>query len=95
MNRVYLLLGSNMGNREQMLSDAVELLIEQLMPDYLEVEDLSTLRPDIEAFREEDSVLGEFIRLAEADPSLDEDARARILALGLSALGIAGGGLWS
>ena len=41
MNRVYLLLGSNMGNREQMLSDAVELLIEQLMPDYLEVEDLA------------------------------------------------------
>ncbi|MBR4882403.1 MAG: 2-amino-4-hydroxy-6-hydroxymethyldihydropteridine diphosphokinase, partial [Bacteroidales bacterium] len=41
MNRVYLLLGSNMGNREQVLSDAVELLIEELMPDYLEVEDLA------------------------------------------------------
>ena len=41
MNRVFLLLGSNMGNREQMLSDAVELLIEELMPDYLEVEDLA------------------------------------------------------
>ena len=41
MNRAYLLLGSNMGNREQMLSDAVELLIEELMPDYLEVEDLA------------------------------------------------------
>ena len=41
MNRVYLLLGSNMGNKEQMLNDAVEMLIEQLLPDYLEVEDLS------------------------------------------------------
>ena len=41
MNRVYLLLGSNMGNRKQVLSDAVELLIEELMPDYLEVEDLA------------------------------------------------------
>lgn len=41
MNRVYLLLGSNMGNREQVLNDAVELLIEHLLPDYLEVEDLA------------------------------------------------------
>lgn len=41
MNRVYLLLGSNMGNRQQMLDDAVALLIENLLPDYLEVEDLS------------------------------------------------------
>ncbi len=41
MNRVYLLLGSNMGNREQLLESAVELLIERLMPDYLEVEDLA------------------------------------------------------
>ncbi len=41
MNRVFLLLGSNMGNREQLLSDAVELLMEELMPDYLEVEDLA------------------------------------------------------
>ena len=40
MNRVYLLLGSNMGNREQMLESAVEMLVERLMPDYLEVEDL-------------------------------------------------------
>lgn len=41
MNRVYLLLGSNMGDREQKLESAVEALIEQLLPDYLEVEDLS------------------------------------------------------
>lgn len=41
MNRVYLLLGSNAGNREQILNDAVELLIERLLPDYMEVEDLS------------------------------------------------------
>ncbi len=41
MNRVYLLLGSNLGNREQKLNDAVELLIEHLLPDYLEVEDLA------------------------------------------------------
>ena len=34
MNRVYLLLGSNMGNREQKLESAVEALIEQLLPDY-------------------------------------------------------------
>ena len=41
MNKVYLLLGSNIGDREQMLNDAIEMLIEQLLPDYLEVEDLS------------------------------------------------------
>ena len=41
MNRVYLLLGSNMGDREQMMESAVEMLVERLMPDYLEVEDLS------------------------------------------------------
>lgn len=41
MNRVYLLLGSNMGNRQQMLDDAVELLVERLLPDYIEVEDLA------------------------------------------------------
>lgn len=40
MNRVYLLLGSNMGEREQMMESAVEMLVERLMPDYLEVEDL-------------------------------------------------------
>ena len=40
MNRAYLLLGSNMGDRQQMLDSAVEMLVERLMPDYLEVEDL-------------------------------------------------------
>lgn len=41
MNRVYLLLGSNMGNREVLMESACGLLIERLLPDYLEVEDLS------------------------------------------------------
>ncbi len=41
MNRVYLLLGSNMGERGALLESAVALLIEKLLPDYLEVEDLS------------------------------------------------------
>ncbi len=41
MNRVYLLLGSNMGNREQLLESAIELLVERLLPDYIEVEDLA------------------------------------------------------
>ncbi len=62
---------------------------------YFEAEDRSSLRPDTKALREEDSVLGEYIRLIEADASLGEDERARILSLGLSALGISGGGLWN
>lgn len=41
MNRVYLLLGSNMGNRQQMLEQAIEMLVERLLPDFLEVEDLA------------------------------------------------------
>ena len=35
------MLGSNMGDRAALLESAVEMLIEELMPDYLEVEDLS------------------------------------------------------
>lgn len=40
MNRVYLMLGSNMGDRAALLESAVGMLMEELMPDYLEVEDL-------------------------------------------------------
>ena len=40
MNRVYLMLGSNMGDRAALLESAVGMLVERLMPDYLEVEDL-------------------------------------------------------
>lgn len=40
MNRVYLLLGSNSGNREQILGNAVEALMDRLLPDYMEVGDL-------------------------------------------------------
>lgn len=35
------MLGSNMGDRAALLESAVEMLIEELMPNYLEVEDLS------------------------------------------------------
>ena len=38
--KVYLLLGSNMGDREQIVNDAVTELIDALLPDYLEVESL-------------------------------------------------------
>lgn len=37
MNRVYLLLGSNMGDRQAMLDSANIELIDALLPDYLEV----------------------------------------------------------
>lgn len=39
--KVYLLLGSNMGNREAVLERAVQELIERLLPDYLEVASLN------------------------------------------------------
>lgn len=38
--KVYLLLGSNMGDREAVLERAVEELMERLLPDYLEVTSL-------------------------------------------------------
>lgn len=38
--KVYLLLGSNMGNREEVLNEANIELIERLLPDYLEVASL-------------------------------------------------------
>lgn len=60
---------------------------------YIEVQDRSTLCPDVSALRAEDTVLGEFIRLAEADERLTEEQRGRVLALGLSALGVSGGGI--
>ena len=41
MYRVYILLGSNLGDREQYLSDAVMELMDRLMPDYLEVASLA------------------------------------------------------
>lgn len=40
MNRVYLLLGSNMGDRQAMLDSANLELIDALLPDYLEVASL-------------------------------------------------------
>ena len=40
MNRVYLLLGSNMGDREATLGEANLELIDALLPDYLEVSSL-------------------------------------------------------
>ena len=40
MNRVYLLLGSNMGDREATLNEANLELIDSLLPDYLEVASL-------------------------------------------------------
>ena len=40
MNRVYLLLGSNMGDRESTLNEANLELIDSLLPDYLEVASL-------------------------------------------------------
>ena len=40
MNRVYLLLGSNMGDREAILNEANLELIDALLPDYLEVSSL-------------------------------------------------------
>ena len=40
MNRVYLLLGSNMGDREATLGEANLELIDALLPDYLEVASL-------------------------------------------------------
>ena len=40
MNRVYLLLGSNMGDREATLNEANLELIDALLPDYLEVSSL-------------------------------------------------------
>ncbi len=40
MNRVYLLLGSNMGERQAMLDSANLELIDALLPDYLEVASL-------------------------------------------------------
>ena len=40
MNRVYLLLGSNMGDREATLNEANLELIDSLLPDYLEVSSL-------------------------------------------------------
>lgn len=58
---------------------------------YFEVEDRTVLCPNVSALREEDTVRGEFIRLTEADETLTEEERARILALGLSALGAMGG----
>lgn len=42
MNRVYLLLGSNMGDREANLEKSCGFLIERLLPDYLEVDGLET-----------------------------------------------------
>ncbi len=62
---------------------------------YFEAEDRTLLRPDTAALRAENTVRGEFIRLAEGDATLEENERARILSLGLSALGISGGGTWS
>lgn len=41
MYRVYILLGSNLGDREQYLSNAVMELMDRLMPDYLEVASLA------------------------------------------------------
>lgn len=41
MNRVYLLLGSNKGNSEALLNEAVPELIDALLPDYLEAESLA------------------------------------------------------
>ena len=41
MNRVYLLLGSNKGNSEALLNEAVLELIDALLPDYLEAESLA------------------------------------------------------
>lgn len=38
--KVYLLLGSNMGNREDVLGQSVNELIDRLLPDYLEVASL-------------------------------------------------------
>lgn len=40
MNRVYLLLGSDLGDREQYLKSASGRLVEELLPDYLEVGEL-------------------------------------------------------
>jgi len=40
MNRAYLLLGSNAGEREQMLRDASIELIDALLPSYLEIDSL-------------------------------------------------------
>lgn len=41
MYRVFILLGSNLGDREQYLRDAVMELMDRLMPDYLEVASLA------------------------------------------------------
>ena len=64
---------------------------------HFEAEDGSEAAPCVEKLRKESSLRGAFIRLVEADASLSEDERNRILSLGLAAIGNTLGGedTWS
>ena len=53
---------------------------------YMEAEDGTTAAPDIEKYRKENSLRGEFVRAVESDTALSADERLRILSLGLAAL---------
>ena len=64
-------------------------LIEDVMRDkffYFEIKDKSRIAARAEDFLTDKSLKGEFIRLALADASLDDDSRAAIINAGLSAL---------
>ena len=61
---------------------------------YLEIEDATSAAPDIEKYKNESSLHGEFVRAALADGSLSAEARMRVISLGLAALnGEIGGGV--
>ena len=64
---------------------------------YLEVTDTSAAAPDLTFIAAERSLRGEFVRTVQADSSLGEEEKMRILSLGLAALsGDATGGVsWS
>ena len=53
---------------------------------YLEVEDRSTDAPDVEKYKSESSLQGEFVRTVCEDAALSNEERMRILNLGLAAL---------
>ena len=61
---------------------------------YLEAEDESSAAPDIEKYKDESSLQGEFVRTVCEDEALSPEERMRILSLGLAALsGEIGGGI--
>ncbi len=64
---------------------------------YLEVHDASVDAPDLSAISAEPTLRGEFVRTVQADLTLSQEEKMRILSLGLTALhkDVKGGAAWS